>query len=511
MTYRDPVRTRLVSLALSTSLALSLAPAALAPAAMAAPDGTRTAPDPLNRFYTQTLDWESCAEGRCAWLTVPLDYDDPAGETIRLRVSRAAATGTADQRIGSLVVNPGGPGVPGLDYASYLSASLEKKVSRAYDMVGFDPRGVGQSAPISCLTGAQTTRWLRTDMTPDTAAERAVLMRRARALADGCLRRSPEIARHVGSEETVRDMDILREALGDDSLNLLGYSYGTYLGTRYAELFPDRVGRFVLDGAVDPSLDIMEVSKDQSDGFQLALTRFAKDCSGRPACPWKGSAKDVLAGLNTLLADLDTNPLPTHRGRRLVQSEAINAVFYAMYSPSLWPSLRTALRQAVAGDGLGLAEMAAYASDELAPNRYGSNMASAFPAIACWDAPAAPDSAGLQAAATRWAADAPVPLMARAMSWSNAPCSVWYGHSSVPPARADSATTSPILIIGGTYDPATPYAWAQALNRQLPTSTLLTYRGDGHTVYGGGSGCVNGIVDDYLVTGALPKVGTTCR
>ena len=489
-----------MSVALTASVLLTLAPPALAAPA-----------DPLSRFFGQTLVWENCPEGRCSWLTVPLDYDDPDGATIRLRVSRAPASGTADQRLGSLVVNPGGPGVPGLDYAAYLSASLDTKVSRAYDMVGLDPRGVGKSSPISCLTGAQTTRWLRTDLTPDTAAERATVMRRAQQLADGCLRRSPEIARHVGSDETVRDLDILREALGDADLNLLGYSYGTYLGTRYAELFPERVGRFVLDGAVDPSLDIMQVSKEQSDGFQLAISRFARDCAGRVGCPWTGGPKAVLSGLNTLLDDLETQPLPTDRLRRLVQAQAVTAVFYAMYSPSLWPTLRTALRQAVAGDGLGLAEMAAFASDELAPNRYATNMASAFPAIACWDAPAAPGSAGLEAAAAEWSSSAAVPQLARAMAWSNAPCSVWYGHSPVAPAPADSTTTAPILIIGGKYDPATPYRWATALNRQLPTSTLLTYRGDGHTVYGGGSGCVNRIVDDYLVSGVVPKAGTVCR
>ena len=505
MTYRGLVRFRPITLAVILGLTVPLAaPAQATPAATATQEA-------LTRFYGQALVWEDCAEGRCSWLTVPLDYDDPDGATIQLRVSRATASGAVGQRLGSLVVNPGGPGVSGLDYAAYLSASLEKKVSRAYDIVGFDPRGVGQSAPISCLSGVQTTRWLRTDPTPDTPAERATVMRRAQQLADGCLRRSPEIARHVGSDDTVRDLDILREALGDPALNLLGYSYGTYLGTRYAELFPARVGRFVLDGAVDPSLDIMQVSRQQSDGFQLAVTRFAKDCSGRPTCPWRGDTKAVLTGLNALLEDLETHPLPTHRASRLVQAEAITAIFYAMYSPSLWPSLRTALRQAVAGDGLGLAEMAAFAWDELAPNRYGTNMASAFPAIACWDAPPAPDSAGLEAAAAKWSRTAAVPQLAQAMAWSNAPCSVWYGHSPVAPAPADSATTAPILIVGGTYDPATPYRWAKALNRQLPTSALLTYRGDGHTVYGGSSQCVNGIVDDYLVTGALPKAGTTCR
>lgn len=496
----------LILRAVATSAAGALALVVLPTMAVASPDEPAMAP-----FYDQELTWERCAAGRCAWLTVPLDYSDPTGPTIQVRVSRAGATGTPDQRIGSLVVNPGGPGASGLDFADYLAATLAPAVTAAYDIVGFDPRGVGQSAPVSCLTGAQTTRWLRTDVTPDNAAEQATLMRRAQQLADGCLRRTPQIARHLGTDDTVRDLDVLRAVLGDDQLHLLGYSYGTYLGTRYAELFPSAVGRFVLDGAVDPSLDLMEVSAQQSDGFQLALQHFARDCTRRANCPWKGGPSTVLAGLNSLLADLDRHPLPTHRPLRLVQSEAITAVFYSMYSPSLWPSLRVALGQAAKGDGLALAEMAAYAADEVSPNRYATNMASAFPAIACWDSPPTPGKAELASTAASWAATARVPELARAMSWGNAPCSVWFGHSDVPPAPAHSSTTAPLLIIGGTYDPATPYRWAKALHQQLPTSTLLTYRGDGHTVYGGWSTCVDQHVDAYLLRGTLPPPGATCR
>jgi len=467
-------------------------------------------PDTLAPFYSQTLAWEKCGAQECAWLTTPLDYAEPEGPTIRIRVSRTKASGPASARLGSLVTNPGGPGAPGVDFAGYLAGALAPAVTRAYDIVGFDTRGVGASAPIECMSGRQTTRWYRTDLTPDNARERSLLMKRAQQLADGCLARSPQIARHVGTENTVRDMDILRQALGDDRLTFLGYSYGTYLGTRFAEVFPERVGRFVLDGAVDPSLDVMQVSRDQSEGFQLALARFAADCVKRASCPWRGTPNRVLAGINAVFDSLERRPLQT-RTLPLVEAEALTAVFYGMYSPTLWSSLRSALRQATRGDGQGLSELATFATDRITPWRYATNMASAFPAIACWDSPAAPGEAGLAAAADEWSATARVPALATAMSWSNTPCSVWFGHSPVPPGPARTTTTMPILVIGGTYDPATPYAWAKALHAQLPTSSLLTYRGDGHTVYGGTSSCIDRNVDAYLLQGQMPSAGTVCR
>jgi pimeloyl-ACP methyl ester carboxylesterase len=505
VTYREEVMARgRRAAAVTTAVALLAAGAAglvVAPTATAEDAG-------LAAYYGQQLTWSRCGDQECSWLTVPRDYADPSGATVRLRIARTSAPG--DARLGSLVINPGGPGASGIDLAGYLVDSLDPRITRAYDIVGFDTRGVGESAPVECLTGPQTTAWLRADVTPDTRRERARLMALARGLARGCLERSADIARHVGSENTVRDMDILRQALGDEHLTFLGYSYGTYLGTKYAEQFPDRVGRFVLDGAVDPSMGIMDVSREQAAGFQQALGRFADDCVRRSNCPWTGGRSAVLAGVQRLLADLDATPLPTE-GRPLVQAEALTAVFYSMYSPSMWPMLRSALSLAVAGDGSGLSDLAAYATDRVGPDRYLTNMASAFPAIACWDSPASPDAAGLDRAARRWARGPAVPELSRALSWSNAPCSVWFGRAAGSPAPASTSTKAPILVIGGTYDPATPYSWAKALNRQLPTSTLLTYDGDGHTVYGGTSPCIDELVDAYLLDGRLPPTGTVCR
>lgn len=465
----------------------------------------------LAAYYGQVLTWTGCEDSlTCAWLTVPLDYAKPAGATIKIRVAKSTATGPAAARQGSVLINPGGPGGSGVDFTAYVAQAIAANVAHEFDIVGFDPRGVGQSAPITCITGRQTTLWLAVDGSPNTPAEERRLMRLAGDIPQGCLDRSPALARNVGTENTVRDMDILREVLGDTHLNWIGYSYGTYLGTLYAEKFPDRVGRMVLDGALDPSLDAMEVSEGQSRGFQKAITRFAADCAKRASCPFP-SAKATIAGINTILAELDASPMPTDSRRVLTQAQALTALFYPMYSTSLWPTLRNALGMAASNDGTGMLAIADYANDRIGPNKYGSNQTSAFYAISCWDMPQPPGADGLRAAAAQWSAKAPVPELAMSMSWGNAPCNKWFGHSARTPAPATTTTTAPILVVGTTFDPATPYWWSVALSKQLKTSTLLTFRGDGHTAYGSGSACIDKAVSGFLLRGTMPAPGTVCR
>lgn len=506
---------RIASLAAASAVAggLLAGQAAAAPLALdlpaAAPSATNAGE--LAPYYTQVLTWTSCADLSCAWLTVPLDYAKPSGATIRLRVAKSPATGTASTRQGSLVINPGGPGGSGVDFTSYAAKSIAINVATQFDIVGFDPRGVAQSAPVTCMTGRQTTIWLTTDGSPDTMAAERRLMSRAAAIPRGCLRMSPTVARHVGTENTVRDMDILREVLGDQRLNWLGFSYGTYLGALYAEAFPDRVGRMVLDGALDPSLNSMQVSEGQSRGFQKAVARFAADCAERSTCAYQGGTQAVLAGINSLLAGLDRNPMPTTSSRVLTQAHAMTAVFYPMYSTSLWPILRRALVQTTRGDGSGMLALSDYASDRTGPNTYAGNMTSAFYAVSCWDMPQPPGIPGLRAAATAWSQNANVPELAISMAWGNAPCHYWYGHSARAPRPATSTTTAPIMVVGTTFDPATPYWWSVALSKQLQTSTLLTRRGDGHTAYGSGSSCIDNAVDAYLLRGSMPSAGTVCR
>ena len=494
----------------ATSAAFALLAVSLVGSPLASPATADESDSTLAPFYAQNINWGPCVgrsdRARCGTVTVPLNYDDPTGRTIELALLRIPATKSAQA---SLLVNPGGPGAGGLGFAEYLGSVVDADVRAVYDIVGFDPRGVGESAPIECLTGKQTTQWYRTDITPDTAAERRTLFSRAKRISNGCLADDAVLARSIGSDNTVKDMDIIRRALGDTTLNWFGFSYGTELGARYAQEFPGHVGRMVLDGGVDPSLDAMEVSQDQSTGFQRAMARFAADCAKKSNCV-ANTQRGVLAYINKLLRSLDRSSLPTDGSRRLVQSEAITALFFAMYATDLWPTLRSGLKQAKNGDGTTLQLLAQLANDQTGPNRYGSNIASAFYAIGCWDYPATPGIPGLRKSAAEWSKGARVPEMAAAMSWGNAPCSSWFAHSPIAPAPVTSTTDAPILIIGTTYDPATPYAWSQSLAQQLPTSRLLTHRGDGHTVYGDANLCIDDIADRYLLTGQLPELGTVC-
>lgn len=500
------------------SLATLTSATILTSSVLYAPQAQAQEPPELAPYYQQQLQWGPCpGQGsttgpdsriQCARLTVPRDYANPQAGDISLLVNRyppRSGTGTE-----ALVINPGGPGAPGTALTWYVARVLAPAVNQQQAIVGFDPRGTGDSQPVDCLTGRQLTTWLLTDPTPDTPAEERRLMRLAAQIGAGCQRSSAAMAPFLGTEQTVRDMDVLRAALNQERLNYLGFSYGTYLGTRYAEEFPDRVGRMVLDGAIDPRLDAMGWTKGQSDGFQLALTRFAEDCARQAQCPFNGDARSVVKGINRLLVDLDARPMRTSGKEPLVQAQALNAIFTSLYSTRSWPTLRSALGRAVRGDGTALQNVANQAADRIGPNNYSSNQQEAFLAIACWDAPAAPGRAELAKAARTWARQAIAPELARSMAWGVAPCTGWYGHQPVEPGPARTTTTSPILILGTRFDPATPYAWATALREQLPTSRLITWEGDGHTAFGSGSRCVDDLVQKFLITGTQLDQDLTC-
>ncbi|MFM7145615.1 MAG: alpha/beta hydrolase [Actinomycetales bacterium] len=469
----------------------------------------------LARYYQQQLQWGACpgqgnaadARAECARLTVPRDYANPAGGDITLHVNRyLPRSGDTGQ---ALVINPGGPGAPGTAFTWHVARMLAPTVAAQQAIVGFDPRGTGDSEPVNCLTDRQLTRWLKADPTPDTADEQQHLMNLAGQISSGCLKFSPTMARNLGTEQTVRDMDVLRAALQQPTLHYLGFSYGTFLGIRYAQEFPNRVGRMVLDGAIDPQLDAVGWTKGQSDGFQLALTRFAQDCTRQANCPFSGDSNAVLRGIDRLLREIDSTPMATKGRERLVQAQALNAIFASLYSTSSWPDLRMALGKAVRGDGTGLQQLADQAVDRVGPNSYSSNAQEAFLAIACWDAPAAPGRATIARLAQQWSSNTASPEIARALAWGLAPCTNWYGHQPWTPAA--STTSAPILILGTRYDPATPYVWAAALRQQLPGSRLITWEGDGHTAFGRGSRCVDELVRDYLLTGRQPVQDVTCR
>ena len=464
-------------------------------------------PANLKRYYKQKLSWRDCGDDgfQCAEMKVPLDYRHPdPGEDVKLAVARKKASGKG-KPIGSLLVNPGGPGGSGVDYVQQAAAvGYPPAVRRSYDLVGLDPRGVARSEPVRCLTDKQMDTFTQTDQTPDDKGETTELVHAYKKFAAGCERRSGELLGHLSTVEAARDMDVLRALLGDKKLNYVGASYGTYLGAFYAGLYPQRSGRLVLDGALDPSLTMLRVNRDQTGGFETAFQQFAKDCVGRSDCPLgTKSPQDASRKLSAFFKKTDEHPLPTGEKRELTESLATTGVIRAMYDESSWPQLRDALKTAMKGDGADLLALADEYYERDPDGHYG-NIMFANAAVNCLDLPPAfssPDE--VKKALPSFEKTSPV--FGRGFAWAALNCGYWPEKPVGRPRNIDAKGADPILVIGTTRDPATPYAWAQGLAGQLDSARLLTFEGDGHTAYLRGGACVNDTVDRYLLKGEAPE------
>ncbi len=462
-------------------------------------------PAGLQRYYGQTLRWRDCGgDFECSRLLVPVDYAHPDGATLRLSVVRRPADG---RRIGSLVLNPGGPGASGVDYARAADSVVTDTMRRRYDVVGFDPRGVGRSRPVHCLTDPQLDAFLAIDGTPDDAAEERALDVTSRRLGQACRARTGALLAHVGTRDAARDLDVLRAALGDRRLTYLGKSYGTYLGAIYAAMFPTHVGRLVLDGVVDPADDTVAIGRAQAAGFQLALGSFVADCLSRPGCPLSGTRASALDRLARFLDDVDRTPL--RASRPVTQPLAMVGMAEAMYDPRLWPFLRLALRDAFIGDGTALLTLADLYADRNDDGHYTSNLMVALYAVNCLDLPETADPADLKVRAADYARVSPI--FGAYVAWSALPCRYWPYPAEGKPAPVRATGAPPILVVGTTRDPATPYASAVSLSRELDKARLLTYDGDGHTAYRQGSTCIDRHVDAFLLSSRLPPPGTRCH
>ncbi|MGW6567252.1 alpha/beta hydrolase [Streptomyces sp. NPDC054975] len=469
-------------------------------------------PDPaLRAFYGQKLTWRDCGAPKfqCATLRAPLDYAKPAAGEIKLAVSRVAAAGPG-KRLGSLLVNPGGPGGSAVGYLQgYAGIGYPEPVRARYDMVAVDPRGVARSEPVECLTGPQMDTFTQVDQTPDDGAETTALTTAFKGFAAGCAKRSGAVLPHVSTVETARDMDILRAVLGDERLNYVGASYGTFLGATYAELFPGRVGRLVLDGAMDPSLPAIDLARDQTAGFETAFRAFAADCVRKSDCPLGTESADAASdSLKAFFRTVDAEPVPTGESRKLGESLATTGVIAAMYDEGAWPQLREALTRAMGGEGSGLLALADSYYEREADGSY-TNLMFANTAVNCLDLPAAytgPPDAEKAVPSFEKAS----PVFGEGLAWAALNCAYWPVPATGRPHRITAAGAAPIVVVGTTRDPATPYKWAQSLADQLTSGTLLTYEGDGHTAYGRGSDCIDSAINTYLLAGTPPKDGKRC-
>ncbi|NYI05636.1 alpha/beta hydrolase [Allostreptomyces psammosilenae] len=471
-------------------------------------------PAELREFYEQQVDWKPCDEAdqggetfECATVRVPLDYDEPAADSIELALLRSRATG---DRLGSLLVNPGGPGASAIEYARYAATGYPEEITSRYDIVGVDPRGVGQSTPVTCLSDAEMDEWAAVDLTPDDDTETRALQESNSEFAAACEANSGELLPHVGTADAARDMDVVRALLGEERLTYVGASYGTFLGATYAELFPQRVGRFVLDGAVDPALTSLEASLGQTAGFETAFDAFAEDCAARgEECPLGTSPEEIETTLDDFLAGVDASPLPTGEERDLTESLATVGVIAAMYNEADWEILRAALTQAIDdGDGSILLRLADLYYGRDSGGEYDNSMA-ANSAVNCVDQPSAAEAPeDVRQTLPRFEEESVV--FGPSLAWMTLTCADWPAEPVGSSGALTAEGAAPILVVGTTRDPATPYAWAEALADQLSSGRLLTYDGDGHTAYARGDACVDDAIDAYLLDGTLPPEGTVC-
>jgi len=481
-------------------------PGTAAPAGSGSAEGVDPASDPaLAEFYGQKPSWSRCVQGfQCAMVTVPVDWDDPAGATLKLAVTRRAATGS---RIGSLLFNPGGPGASGVSYIQAVVDDLPKQIRRVYDIVSWDTRGVGASEPaVECLPNSALDAFYAQDATPDTPAEERALVESTKEFATACEAHTGELLKHLDTLETVKDMDVLRAVLGDTVLSYVGASYGTYLGAWYAETFPWRVGRLVLDGAIDPSLNGQQYAEGQARGFARAVRAYIDDCLSGPDCPLRGSVQDALAQLDRLSAQIDAKPLRTD-DRPLTQALFLTGLLTGMYSEDYWPLVSQALTEALTGDGSTMLILADSYLERDPDGVYGQ-LLQVYTPISCLDH-------GETRSLDEIAADAErmkkaYPPFGDVMGWGQVSCEQWPYPAVMPERSVHAAGAAPILVVGTTNDPATPYEEAKALASQLSSGRLLTYVGDGHTAYQRGSTCIDNAVNAYLLDGSVPAEGTRC-
>ena len=472
---------------------------------------------PTTTNDASTLTWSAChGNFQCATLKVPIDYTNASLGQFDIAVIRYRDP-SQHNRIGSLVINPGGPGSSGVEYALNAEYIVNPAVLERYDIVGFDPRGIGASTPISCLSAAEQDAMMASDPKPDNDAEYAQALKDTQAFVDKCVAKTPNIA-HFSTQEAAHDMELLRQGLGDKQLNYLGFSYGTYLGTLYAQQFPQNVGRFVLDGAIDPTISIDEQSRVQAVAFDQALAHFITDCAHQSDCPLPTNATPQF--FTDLFATVSKQPLTTNQKlstgqpRTITESLVVTGTASALYDDvSGWPLLRTAIAQGLKGDGTTFAKLADAYNGRKSDGTYINNQNDANVIIECldWQHNQTNDQVRANAATFTKAA----PIFGPYVAYSGITCNMLNQKLNRTQQSTDTNTAqiklaSPILIIGTTADPATPYAWAKTLNHLITNSRLITLKGEGHTGYGRGSACTDDAVDTYLTTGKAPAKNLIC-
>jgi len=465
----------------------------------------------LELYYSQTLTWTSCEdEMQCATATAPLDWTDPSRDSIELALVRHPATGGAP--LGSVLVNPGGPGGSGYDFiANSVDFAVSPKLIEKFDIVGFDPRGVNRSSAVLCHDDPAQLDAFIYDITPGVVGSDewiAAAQAANTAYAAQCLVHTGELLGYVDTVSAARDLDLLRAVLGDKKLNYLGFSYGTLLGATFAELYPQNTGRLVLDGALDPTSTSFDVSLTQAEGFESALRAFLADCATVDDCPFDGTADQSMTKIRALLDRLEVSPIRAADGRELGSNSMTSAIVLPLYREDDWPYLRQLFTAVMQGDSTVAFALADNYNGRNADGTYIDNSLEARFAINCLDYASQGDVAVMRAQAQELATLAPV--LGKQLSYGDVGCLGWPVKAAAERPVIHAAGSADILVVGTTNDPATPYSWAVALAEQLDNGHLVTYEGEGHTAYNKSNACVDNTIDDYFIDGTVPADDPRC-
>ncbi len=518
-----PRRSRLVVAVLATILAVStgctvptFAPNGSGEVTTPGPDSSRGLPDP------GLADWQPCPEvptdlvGRgapnmtydCARVSVPRDWNDQNnGETYAIAMIRARSSKQSG-RLGSLLINPGGPGGSGIDTAVYLSfgeafGGMPDEILGKFDLIGFDPRGVGRSDPVKCISPTDQDASFAAVPDPVSLAEFDKLVTLNKKIATSCGQKYGDQLKLFSTEQAAHDMDSLRRGVGDDKMTYLGFSYGTLLGATYAQLYPQNVRAMVLDGAVDPKESYIEGSETQAKGFERAFTNFTNWC--KQSADKCAIAADPRKAVTDAMTAATTKPVTGGDGRKATDGWIFVAVISSLYTESGWAKMATAIAQLKQGNAKGVFELADQYAERKANGTY-SNLFDANLAVNCADTKDAPTVDEVRRLQGEWRTK--YPMFGGALAVGMLPCTVWPGERDPYPAGA-ATTAPPLVVVGTTGDPATPYENTADLAAMLGVGHVLTWEGEGHTAYPS-TPCIVNAVDDYLIDLKVPQEGLRC-
>ena len=474
------------------------------------PDTTSN-PAPPSTLYAPavggTIKWKSCSDDsldplQCARLSVPFDYNNPSKGSFSLKLVKHPAE-IRTERVGSMLVNPGGPGFGGTTLAENADSYFSSTLIDTFDIIGWDPRGTGESTPaVDCVDDYD--KYFTSDLSPETEAQQQVLVDASKAFNAECEKKSGEILPYISTNSTARDMDMIRAALGEEKITYFGFSYGSELGATWATMFPSTVRAAVLDGAADPTSNYMQGGLDQAKGFETEFTKFLAQCSANKDCPFYNNG-DAEGAFDTLIKELDARPLVVSKNRTPVnQAVAYTAVSQAMYSSTMWSELEIALADAQTGDGAGLLSLLDSYYQRTPDGKYGNEL-EAFNAIMCLDDPGPQTVEETDSYTPKFLKAAP----RLGISFTGGYTCVFWPTKPDPRIKITGKGAGPILVVGTTGDAATPLASSRKMASTLEDGRLIVVTEDRHTGYGAND-CVISAVDDYLITTKVSFAEKAC-